>query len=612
MIDNRCWLLLFCLLLFHGVWAQPSLVEQDVAVAQALLDAGKTAEGEQALLEVLATWRANGPDDPALRRCLAALEQSAMTHAGEHAPAETTRDVLRRVEARLGADDPLLISLLTDLGVLLAQQHHDDDANAQYTRLRAIAERAYGTQHPLTVQALTTLGRRLRGINRYELADAILHDALARSGALTPAQLLPLVDELAIVNYQRGRFTEAAALWARAVQAAEACYGPDDPRLAQYLHNQGAASGNAGDSQALDAIFARVVAIYEKAYGPDDPQLGSALHNLATVYANADRIDEADRYLARALAIHTAANKRDDMAWCLAMRCRLYQHRQRYTEAEACGTQALQIVDAMGDAPTEQRAHAREMLGLLYIEMGRYPDAETMLEQAVQQTEAALGVDHPFLADRLRTLAGLRTEQGRLVEAETDYLRALARYRQCFAPNHLNIATCRVELADVYLRQRRDADALNLLLQAHGPLAAAGKAAWVDCLLGVAWGRRGADLLAEVFFRRALRTAQARPYHDILLARCLRNQGIFYTEQRRYRDAETTLNRALALLEAHIAPEHPDIARTWMALGACAEAAGNRRTAADEYQRAFDSFQRIFPHDQRDTREATAALVRVQ
>ena len=85
--------------------------------------------------------------------------------------------------------------------------------------------------------------------------------------------------------------------------------------------------------------------------------------------------------------------------------------------------------------------------------------------EAVKQTKAALslaeafGPNDPRLAQTLNNLAVLYSRQGRDAEAELLYKRALAIVEKALGPEHPEVAIFLTNLAVLYSRQRRDAEA---------------------------------------------------------------------------------------------------------------------------------------------------------
>jgi Tfp pilus assembly protein PilF len=73
--------------------------------------------------------------------------------------------------------------------------------------------------------------------------------------------------------------------------------------------------------------------------------------------------------------------------------------------------------------------------------------------------EKALGPDHPDVANSLNNLAALYQKQGRNADAEPLYKQSVAILERSLGPDHPEIATNLNNLGALYKAQGRDADA---------------------------------------------------------------------------------------------------------------------------------------------------------
>ena len=90
----------------------------------------------------------------------------------------------------------------------------------------------------------------------------------------------------------------------------EANYGPDDARLAMNLNNLALLQTDRGAWREADKLLARTARIEAQAHGPDSPELVLTLENHAAVLDQLDRRDEAEAARHRAAAIRLAAAAR--------------------------------------------------------------------------------------------------------------------------------------------------------------------------------------------------------------------------------------------------------------------------------------------------------------
>jgi tetratricopeptide (TPR) repeat protein len=101
----------------------------------------------------------------------------------------------------------------------------------------------------------------------------------------------------------QGRTVEAVEVARKAVRAAEAAFGANDPASAMILRNLALAYERNGSYDRAEAAAKRSLAILEAAFGPNDVSLTPVLNVLAETYAAQGRFVEARNIAMRAVAI---------------------------------------------------------------------------------------------------------------------------------------------------------------------------------------------------------------------------------------------------------------------------------------------------------------------
>ena len=141
------------------------------------------------------------------------------------------------------------------------------EARPLQERALAIAEAAYGPDHPTVATDLNNLARILQDLGQ-------------------PEQARPLQE--------------------RALAIAEAAYGPDHPDVAADLNNLATILQDLGQPAQARPLQERALAIAEAAYGPDHPTVATELNNLATILRDLGQPAGARPLDERALAITEA------------------------------------------------------------------------------------------------------------------------------------------------------------------------------------------------------------------------------------------------------------------------------------------------------------------
>jgi len=167
----------------------------------------------------------------------------------------------------------------------------------------------------------------------------------------------------------------------------------------------------------------------------------------------------------------------------------------------------------------------KQNLAFIYMGLGRYDEAEHLFKQILETDEALVGPNDPEVARSLINLARLYNKMGRDDEAESMRNRALAIYTKVFGPNHPKVAALRV-----------------------------GKAA-TPFNKGVDYANKGQYDSAIASYKEAIRLKPdyAKAHH---------NFGWAYYKNGQYANAESLHNRALAIREKALGPDHPDVARS--------------------------------------------------
>ena len=328
-------------------------------------------------------------------------------------------------EAESGAIHPDVANVLNCLTHIHEQT--SEYASAEATAMRSVAimrgvrEQAGGEDiDRLYVQSLIGLGDVVRIRGRYDEAEPYLREAIAIGESSLGDQdedFVTALNSLAVLFKYSGRFDDAAALYARALGAAEAA-GAGDESIATLLHNIGGLEHARGNYAAGEPAARRSVELRERARGPDHPEVAADLAALAAIVDGQGRHDEAEGMYERALAIFE----------------RTY------------GSEHYEIAVNLNNLAGVRQAQ------------GRMADAEALYRRAVSIKESLLGRDHPDVGLSLNNLA-LLLEGDRAAEAEPLYRRALEILASRLDARHPKIVACAKNYAGFLRDADRDADA---------------------------------------------------------------------------------------------------------------------------------------------------------
>ena len=274
-----------------------------------------------------------------------------------------------------------------------------------------------------------------------------------------------MLNDLALLYDNQGRYDEAEPLYKRALAIREKALGTDHPDVARSLNDLGSLYYQQGRYVDAEPLHKRSLAISEKALGRDHRDVATSLNDLATLYQEQGRYSDAEPLYKRALAIREKALGPDhpDVALSLNNLAFLYKTQGRYADAEPLYMRSLAVKQkALGPGHPEV-ALALHNLADLYSAQGRYAAAEPLLKQSLAISEQALGPEHPNVALALNNLAALYSNQGRYADVEPLYKRSLAIGEKAFGPDHPHVALFMNNLAALYRTQGRYADAIPIV-----------------------------------------------------------------------------------------------------------------------------------------------------
>ena len=121
-----------------------------------------------------------------------------------------------------------------------------------------------------------------------------------------------------------------------------------------------------------------------------------------------------------------------------------------YAKAEPLYQRALAISEKALGPEHPDTATSLNNLAVLYNNQGLYAKAEPLYQRALAISEKALGPEHPATATSLNNLAVLYDSQGLYAKAEPLYQRALAISEKALGPEHPDTATSLNNLAALY------------------------------------------------------------------------------------------------------------------------------------------------------------------
>jgi tetratricopeptide (TPR) repeat protein len=243
--------------------------------------------------------------------------------------------------------------------------------------------------------------------------------------------------------WEKDQFNQANNFYEAALAEAEK-FGPDDARLSETLNHLARILTQLGQDPDAFAALRRALAMDEKRLGTNDIRLAGELLDLGGLCAFAHRYEEADAYFSRAqsLAENKFGHFDRTVGVCMLHRADAAMMEDRLEDSEKLFKQALELIEsnrtkfnfAINQYATRsvmlpnktQVALALNDMGLLYEKEKKYGDAEASFSRSLKIYEGEYGKNSLYLCTGLYNLAALYVRQGKPAEAEVLLLRSLA------------------------------------------------------------------------------------------------------------------------------------------------------------------------------------------
>jgi len=284
---------------------------------------------------------------------------------------------------------------------------------------------------------------------------------------------------------------------------------------------------------------------------PACPDLGPLLHNLAARFRSEHRYAEARPLYERAVEIaeRVYGSAAPRVARALNGLALIQRDMREYGAAEETANHALSLLSSLGLGRTADAADAFLVLGTALEGERRLDEARSSFEKAASIREQLFGGGDPLTAEAWSNLGLVYRNEAKPKRAEAFYRAALA-------------------VLEKQDPQRERPVLLNNLARAR-----ADQGRWKD---------------AAQYYRMAIaawETTQGVDHPDVALG--LTNLAALLVEHHGGAEAESLMERALAISRRKLAPGDPEIGRELALLGRVRAARGDNAAAAELYSRGI-------------------------
>jgi tetratricopeptide (TPR) repeat protein/predicted Ser/Thr protein kinase len=247
------------------------------------------------------------PTNDALHAEVLRRKATVFSAQGRFAEAvQTDSRALALAERAYGPEHPEVARIFSNLGVFYNELGKNESSIQASLRGLAIRQKLYGPGHPELAKSYNTLANAYSDLRRFEEAQIYQERAYAifrDSYGPDHPNAVGLLNNIANTYKDRGLYAEAEQRYRQAVESTIRVDGPDHPKV-------GMALGNLAESLLLQKrygealeVYRRALAIDEKALGRGHPNLAYDFHGIGSTLFEMRRVAEALPYLERALAL---------------------------------------------------------------------------------------------------------------------------------------------------------------------------------------------------------------------------------------------------------------------------------------------------------------------
>ena len=264
--------------------------------------------------------------------------------------------------------------------------------------------------------------------------------------------------------YGSGNFAAAEKRFNAAKSIYEEANLTDDLGYLKTISNQGLLYATMGRYTQAEAFTAGALEIRKEKFGERDPGIASSLNNYGVLHYNLGRYNEAEKTFSSALGVVRDGALTSPMPHSIILnnQAMLFQAIGRFEEAVASLKQAIDIAEKLQSKQSKNHLKFLSNLALLYQQMGKYNEAEAIY----LGMEKRLGKTNPDYASMLSNQASLYMLMGKEDKVENLLKTSAGIYKSSFGEENPAYAKVISDLGNFYRINARYAEAFPLLEKA--------------------------------------------------------------------------------------------------------------------------------------------------
>lgn len=402
----------------------PQTTTAKQALGSAYLEVGDRAAAEPLLRDALASLERAQPQD--MRAVCNVVGDLAQAVANEAEAESLYRRALAIAEEAYGPEHPATAMALNNIGVFYREQSRPEEAEPPMRRALRIRERTDGSGSPLAAQSLCSLGMIAADRGEMSIAESLVRGSLERRRAALAnghpdlAESSSQLARLVLVLGGRDKAHEALALASESLESYKAAFGPSHPWTLLVMHTKGDALFALGRHTESEQVHRDLIATLEALPEQQTDALAESLREFGQHLVEAGRARQAIELCRRAIALRRQLHGQDD-SHVIAMRGVLAEALYADAKSDHAVSEGRAILAWMQENPETKQLDAaagRHALAKYLLAVGEMEEARGLLREAVVMFEQATGQGSRQTLNAIHLLAITYLVTDELGEAE--------------------------------------------------------------------------------------------------------------------------------------------------------------------------------------------------
>ena len=275
---------------------------------------------------------------------------------------------------------------LFNLGIVISATGNRPEAAQVLEQSLALHRKTLGVRDHRTISNINLLASNYLMIGRVDEAEALLKEALPIDRELFPdeIQTARTLAGLCNVMVRRGHPEDAIAPAEEALRIAIKAAGENSLDVALAYSNVGEAHRSAGRPERALPLFRKARELYEKALGPEHPRVAALLSQEGLILMGDGKLATADRLMTRAVESlgRGCPNCAVELAIVENNLALLRFKQQRYRDADELLSHAIALRERFSPTPGAEMAGTLRLLAAVRKKEHLYEDAARLTARA--------------------------------------------------------------------------------------------------------------------------------------------------------------------------------------------------------------------------------------